>query len=224
MFTLENNTLFEGLPSLTIDSANKIATWTEYKESQYVVRFGENSNSIFFINSGIFLVSRFISEERIINIAELKQNDFFGEMAVFDSGARSADVICSEDGVVAEILKSDFLDLFHNHREMPIKIIRILINNIRELNNRLEAFSSDTPENRILKEFLKHTSPSYVNPNFGTISPAPKHTEIAAWTGTSKEEVLQTLAKLIKNNIFQRKNNDYMILNMNEFQRMVRNG
>ncbi len=70
-------------------------------------------------------------------INELQKGDYFGEMAIIDSQARSASVQAISDVVLLRIDKNDFYDILSQREEVAIGIIKVLSQRLRDLNKKL---------------------------------------------------------------------------------------
>ena len=74
----------------------RVAPWT------VVVKQGDFDDSMFLILEGEFRV-RVKNGEKETILATLGVGEFFGDIALFDNGTRSADVVANTDGVVVKI-------------------------------------------------------------------------------------------------------------------------
>ncbi len=73
----------------------------EYRKGKKIVSQGTHGTSAFLIKKGKVEVYQEDAEGNKKVLAELKENDLFGEMAMISAGERSASVIALEDCEVA---------------------------------------------------------------------------------------------------------------------------
>ena len=73
----------------------------EYRKRNKIIRQGTHGTSAFLIKKGKVEVYQEDAEGNKKVLAELKENDLFGEMAMISAGERSASVIALEDCEVA---------------------------------------------------------------------------------------------------------------------------
>ena len=73
----------------------------EYRKRNKIIRQGTHGISAFLIKKGKVEVYQDNAEGNKKVLAELKENDLFGEMAMISAGERSASVIALEDCEVA---------------------------------------------------------------------------------------------------------------------------
>ncbi len=86
----------------------------EYRKGKKIVRQGTHGTSAFLIKKGTVEVYREDAEGNKQVLAQLKENDLFGEMAMISAGERTATVIALEDCEVAVLTRDKFLALPDN--------------------------------------------------------------------------------------------------------------
>jgi CRP-like cAMP-binding protein len=86
----------------------------EYRKGKKIVRQGTHGTSAFLIKKGKVEVYREDAEGNKKVLAQLKENDLFGEMALISAGERTASVIALEDCEVAVLTREKFLALPDN--------------------------------------------------------------------------------------------------------------
>ncbi len=82
----------------------RVAQWT------VIVKQGERGDSMFLILEGELRVRLMAGGKETI-LATLAPGEFFGDMALFDSGPRSADVVANVDSTVVKITSANFATL-----------------------------------------------------------------------------------------------------------------
>jgi len=111
------------------------------RESQYaagsvILREGEPGNGIYFIRSGLVRIVKYYGAEPPVVLAEMGPGDFFGEMSLVESVARSASVVASADTAVFLLRGLDFLQLY---QKRPEQYGIVMLNLARELARRLRT-------------------------------------------------------------------------------------
>lgn len=81
----------------------------EYRKGKTIVRQGTHGTSAFLIKKGTVEVFVTDSDGNKKVLANLKENDLFGEMAMISNDARSASVIATEDVEVAILTRDKYL-------------------------------------------------------------------------------------------------------------------
>lgn len=70
-------------------------------------------------------------------IAQLGPGDFFGEIALFDTGPRSATVTTASDVVAVELSRKSFLDVATADPQMLLRMLEALARRVRETTEKL---------------------------------------------------------------------------------------
>jgi CRP/FNR family cyclic AMP-dependent transcriptional regulator len=131
---LKNVTIFAGLDdsalTLLMERAERITVPT----GAVVVREGEPGNQFYLIASGAVRVCKRFDRSDEVELAHLKAGDFFGEMCILETLARSATVQSVADTVLFILTPMAFHDLF---KAMPAQHSILLLNIARDLSRRL---------------------------------------------------------------------------------------
>jgi CRP/FNR family transcriptional regulator len=106
-----------------------------YQDGEVIIQQGELGNNMFVIQEGQVEVFQ-EREGRSVQLAVLKEGDFFGEMALFDKEVRSATVLASGEVRVLTIDKKTFLRRIHEDPSLAFRIVETLSTRLRELNER----------------------------------------------------------------------------------------
>ena len=86
----------------------------EYRKGKRIVRQGTHGTSAFLIKKGKVEVYIEDAEGNKKVLAQLKENDLFGEMALISACERTATVIAIEDCEIAVLTRKKFLTLPDN--------------------------------------------------------------------------------------------------------------
>ena len=104
-----------------IEEIKAIASKTPFSKDQLVFSQGDDANSFYIIDKG--QVSIFYDnngEDK--QLCVLNENDYFGEMAIYNQDNRSASVKATVDSILLEINKKDFLKFVDKHPVLADKI------------------------------------------------------------------------------------------------------
>ena len=94
-----------------IDEFMASAHKRKYPKGSTIIYAGEESESIYYIIKGSVTVLIEDDSGREIIVAYLNEGDFFGEMAMFGEGTRTAWVKSKTDCEVAELANAKFVDI-----------------------------------------------------------------------------------------------------------------
>jgi CRP/FNR family cyclic AMP-dependent transcriptional regulator len=211
---LAENNLLIGLPTHVISHVEELCTFHNFSQNDLVTSRDQENKSLYFVIAGTYSVEISLSDDQELRYADVGQNDFFGEISAIDGLPRSADVRCRTSGQLAELGHADFAELLASEPDVTLRLLRLFTARLRQSNQRLQEFSVTPPANRIYEQILNLIKQDPNHPGQWIISPSPKHDEIAAWTGTSKSFVSETLGKLIHDHVVLRRNMDLIILDL----------
>lgn len=101
----------------------------DYKAGETIFREGDSGTEFYVVQQGRV---RILSGNRVLET--LGGNEIFGEMALIDSGPRSATVVAETDVTVAPITEKQYLFLVRHTPYFALKVMRVLANRLRHQN------------------------------------------------------------------------------------------
>ncbi|MCP4726149.1 MAG: Crp/Fnr family transcriptional regulator [bacterium] len=110
----------------------------KYKKGEIVFREGQNAKDLYIIKSGIAEVLKQVNDQEI-KLAELCEDDFFGEMAFFSDEPRSATVRALDDLEVYIVDEADFSSHMQNIPGWFSRMITVMAKRIKTLDERVVA-------------------------------------------------------------------------------------
>ena len=113
-----------------------------YKNGEYIVRQGEPGNCMYEIQGGKVAVFRSEGADEIL-LAELSKGEFFGEMAIFEHGVRSASVRAVGEARALTIDKKILLRRIAQDPTLAFRILEKMSHRIRELDTELARLKSN---------------------------------------------------------------------------------
>lgn len=126
--------MFASLPDDALSSLASYIHVTRVQAGEAICREGEVGTCLYFIQVGEVQI---IKQDRILSI--LHEGDVFGEMALFEGSARSADTVAVRDTTVYELRHEDFRRFLFDH---PDAGVRSLLDALREMSTRLRNTSN----------------------------------------------------------------------------------
>lgn len=144
MRRLRENSLFQGLPAEQLEGLLEEIPVSEIPAGEVILSEGSvtdaGSAEIFLLLSGTVNVARLLPGEREHTVTQMGAGDFFGEMAVFASGPRSARISAAEPVSVGRVSR-DLLDRILAIDPVTVvkTITRVLARRLREANDTIVA-------------------------------------------------------------------------------------
>lgn len=113
-----------------------------YNSGEIIVRQGDVGDCMYFIQSGKVEVIR-ENDGKEVKLAELGQGEFFGEMALFEKGVRSATVRPLGEVRVLSVDRRLFLRKIHEDPALAYRIMLKMSRRIRDLDKELGNLRSE---------------------------------------------------------------------------------
>ncbi len=126
--------IFEDLDEQEVADILKITKEKRFSKGEIIMQEGREGDGMYVVVDGNVEVSKtltmkvgegdFTEREKILTRFKAEDNVVFGEMAMIDSGNRSASAVSTTDCILLEIKREDFLDLIERRPQMGVKILR----------------------------------------------------------------------------------------------------
>jgi CRP/FNR family cyclic AMP-dependent transcriptional regulator len=165
----------------------------QYAKSTVLITEGDQSDSLYVINSGKVRV--YLSDEngKEFTLNVHAANEYFGELALFGTGKRSASVITLEPSQIAVVSKNDFVNCLGKNPDIAFELIRALSDRLRELTENVRNLALRDVYGRVACTLLSQASE---RDGERVIEPRPTHQEIANMVGASREMVSRIMRDL----------------------------
>jgi uncharacterized membrane protein len=98
---------------------------------------GDSGDSMYFIEHGCIKISVKDADGHDATLAELADGEFFGEMALLDGHARSADATANRDSRLAVLPRDDFRSFLRKNPDIAIGILTALTHRLRRTDDLL---------------------------------------------------------------------------------------
>ncbi|UJP04889.1 MAG: Crp/Fnr family transcriptional regulator [Nitrosomonas sp.] len=212
---------FQNLSTPDIEITANACQWFRYETDNEIVRYRDQSNSVFFITQGeIRIMYHSVSGQEVI-LCDLSAGEMFGELTALDGRPRSATAIAKTSVLLASMSAENFCNLIYTNRKIAEVILRRLTGQIRRLTERVYDYSTLTVRNRIQAELLRLAKNHMDSINTAIISPAPTQTEIAHLVSTHREAVSRELNELAKKKLIKRQKHELYVLDIERLTQMV---
>ena len=129
---LKSIEIFSQTPETILIEVAEILEEIQVEQDSIIFNQGDQGDCMYIIVSGKVKIT---SGSKIL--AELGQNDFFGELTLLDPEPRSANAITSSDCLLLKLEEDVFYDLMAARIEVAKGILKILCRRIRKLNQQL---------------------------------------------------------------------------------------
>lgn len=210
------------LSEADIESIGSRCRWLRYSAGDIVLRYNDESDSIFFIVEGTVRLTYYAASGQEVILGDLCAGELFGELAAIDGQRRSATGIVKSDALLAVLSSDAFRDLIRNNHQLSIAMLRRVTTLVRRLTERVVDFSTLAVRHRIHVALLRLATDHMTQPNQAVISPAPTHTDLANLISTHREAVTRELNELVRKKLIRRGNHCLEVLDVRKLGEMVR--
>jgi CRP-like cAMP-binding protein len=186
--------LFVDLDDVELANVEEHCTPRKYPKNSMVILEEEFGDIIFIILKGTVKITRVNDEGKEVILALLGTGEIFGEMAILDGEARSANALAQEDCELLAIQKSEFLNLLRRNFKISFALMCELAKRLRKSDQQIEALSLSDAEHRIGVSVLNLAEDmGVIRKGQVTIDKLPFQQDIANMSGTSRETVSRVL-------------------------------
>jgi len=157
---LKKTSLFKGLSADMLSTLAENTTTRTLASGDVLMRKGELGDSLFIIKEGWVKIVTVDSKGDELIINKCGPGEIIGEMALLDSGPRSATVVAIEPSEALELKSEAFQHVIDNHPDVSLSIIRSYSNRLRFSTTYIERaidWSQKIAEGDY--SFIEHTGP-----------------------------------------------------------------
>jgi CRP-like cAMP-binding protein len=133
---LKSLEIFSATPETILAEIAHLVEEIELPASAEIFREGEIGNCMYIIYRGTVRIHR--GEQ---TLAEFHDRDFFGELSLLDTEARSASATTGQETFLLKIDQDPFYDLIESRPEVLKGVMKTLCQRIRTMNQKLAAFN-----------------------------------------------------------------------------------
>lgn len=133
--------IFEGLGFNDLKKIELIVHKRTFMPNEIIFYERQPGAGMYIIKKGLIKLTKTVNEERV-KIGELKDGEFFGEMALLDEYPRSAEATAVEKTEALGIFRPDLFDLIESNPKLGYKILL-------RLSKRLASRLRETTEKKL---------------------------------------------------------------------------
>ncbi|MEP3653499.1 MAG: Crp/Fnr family transcriptional regulator [Litorimonas sp.] len=155
---LKNHWLFTVLDEEQLLAVSKKFSIKSYEKGQYVFHQSDVPKHLYVILNGEVSIETHSIEGKVIKITHLDDTEIFGELALIDSGARSAGARVTKPTKLALLSDSAFRALIKQNHHFSQKLLVVLVERLRKTNNQVESLVSQSLMQRTAKLLFEFQS------------------------------------------------------------------
>jgi uncharacterized membrane protein len=121
--SLKRVSLFKRLEADELENLAAAVDQVNYKSGETIFNESDRGDALYVIDSGSVRIWVLDEDIKPVTLAELKEGDFFGELAVLDRGPRSTNATAIDDTELHRLSSDDFQSFLLQHPETSIDVI-----------------------------------------------------------------------------------------------------
>lgn len=191
-----------------------------FKKKQPIFSENQYPQSLYFIVSGKVKTFKSNEDGREFITGIYSPGDFFGYIALLENSKYPQSAVALEDSEIALIPKEDFFALINKNRDVAMRFIKLLSNNITEQEENLLKLAYNSVRKRVADTLVS------LYDKFKTSEDKPveifvSRDDIASMAGTATESVIRVLSDFKDEKLIEVKGRKIIVLNINKLSRLI---
>lgn len=191
-----------------------------FKKKDLIFMEGDTPNEVYFIEKGQVKTYKINYDGKELITGIQREGDFLGFVPLLEDRAYNENAEVMEDAKITIIPKSDFITLIYSSKDVARKFIRLLSNNIEEMENRLLDIAYQSVRQRVAGALLKINDLFVGHGTDGII--AISRRDISNIVGTATESLNRTIADFKDEGLVVIAGEGIKIKNRQKLERLVR--
>jgi CRP-like cAMP-binding protein len=152
---LANHEFFRGLPASIVGRLASHARQMHYPPGRRIFSKGDEGLGLLAVLSGVVKISVVSENGREIVLNLIGPNEIFGEIALLDGGARTADAMALNGCEVLLLDRRDVLPILIEEPSIAIKLLEVVSRRLRRTSEQVEDLSFGDLSVRLAKALLR---------------------------------------------------------------------
>lgn len=215
--------LLADLPPRRLEAVAARCTWRRFEPGQLIVSRDTAGAEVHLIVDGRVRIHVHAADGREVLFTQVQEGSILGDFAAIDGGLRTTDAHAGTHVVSAALSGADFRQLLREEPRVQERYVRYLVGLVRMLTDRVIELSTQAVQNRIRAEVLRQAqAAAEEDSDFARLEPAPRHADLAAQVGTTREQVTRELSALTRQGVLQKTGRALLVTDVQRLQALVR--
>ena len=188
---LRKHPIFCDLDAEAFDQLCRYAKHSTLKRGTTIVSKGDPGNSLIAVISGTVKISVSSPDGRSAIFNLIGPGEIFGEIAVLDGQARTADATANTNCEIFVIDRREFLPFVRSHPELAMKFIELLCQKLRWTSDQVEQVILQNLPGRLASALIRLAEKHKLAPGDQTI--AVTQQEMSEMVGMTRESINKQL-------------------------------
>ncbi|HEY3915842.1 MAG TPA: ATP-binding protein [Verrucomicrobiae bacterium] len=145
MASIESHKLFQELSSAELEQLRKSTRELSFNAQQAIFNQGDSGDGIYFVKDGLVQISVAVGTGDLKVLSRIPPGELFGEMAVMDNGARSANAMAEQPTTVYFIGREELMEILGHSPRLASALIKEVVRRMRVFNDQYirEVFEAE---------------------------------------------------------------------------------
>jgi len=219
---LRKHPMFCDLDPEALDQLCRYAKHSSLKRGATIVSKGDPGNSLIAVISGTVKISVSSPDGRSAILNLIGPGGTFGEVAVLDGLARTADATANTNCEIYVIDRRDFLPFVRSQPALAMKFIELLCTKLRWTSDQVEEVILQNLPGRLASALLRLTEKDKLAPGGRTI--AITQQEISEMVGMTRESINKQLRAWETRNWVRLEHGAIVVLDLEQVQALAEAG
>ena len=219
---LRKQPIFCDLDPEALDQLCRYAKHTTLKRGTTIVSKGDPGNSLIVVISGTIKISVSSPDGRSAILNLIGPGEIFGEVAVLDGKARTADATANSNCEIYVIDRRDFIPFVRSQPALAMKFIELLCTRLRWTSDQVEEVILQNLPGRLASALLRLTEKHKLAPAGRTI--AITQQEISEMVGMTRESINKQLRAWAARNWVRLEHGAIVVLDVAALRELVEAG
>ncbi|HEY0742729.1 MAG TPA: response regulator [Chryseosolibacter sp.] len=191
-----------------------------FKKKDLIFMEGQTPNDLYFIEKGQVKTYKVNYDGKELITGIHREGDFLGFVPLLEDKAYNENAEVLDDAKITIIPKHDFITLIYSSKDVARKFIKMLSNNLEEMENRLLDIAYQSVRQRVASALLKMNDRFASNNKESLITIARK--DISNVVGTATESLNRTLADFKDEGLIEISGDGLKVINKPKLEKLLR--
>jgi CRP-like cAMP-binding protein/ActR/RegA family two-component response regulator len=192
----------------------------KYKKKQVIYSEGNHPNRLFYVEKGKVKTYKTNDDGKEFIVGLYNEGDFIGYTSLLEGTVYKETAEAIEEAEIAAIPRSEFDELINSNRDVLLKFVQLLANNVSERENQLLGIAYNSIRKKVADALIM-LSKKYRSENDAQFSMHISRENLANMAGTAKESLIRTLSDFKDENLIDIREGDIVILNEKKLSNML---
>src|SRR5882724_5355883 len=188
---LRDHPLFRELPPATLDHITTYVRRRSVPKGTVIFRKGDPGVGLIGVLSGAVKISVASADGRDVVLNIIREGEVFGEIALLDGRARTADATTMSDCELMTIERREFIPFLRSQPDVTLKLMEILCSRLRRTSEQVHEMTFLNLSTRIAKTLIRLAEKAKDSDRGGKVTITQR--EISQIVGRSRESTNKRL-------------------------------